>query len=371
MPTKLGFGVDWNNEYGDQIGKIAACRPALLVSLVNPNEPGKAAPAINSARVSVIRHYPAEQAMRGTETNKPIDNTARYWQMIKSIVALYPDSYFAYWRNEVGDDALLPYHRDEMLAWIQVAEAEGFKVAVGNFSVGVPDFGRWATTLSPLMAKLHIAGPERAVLNLHEYGFGDMTNQAEFLALRHRKIWRDNGYDSRYGRIKVVIGETGLDRDSRTGQFGPYKQIGVSNQQYYDMLKGYDAELAKDGQVLGAAVFQWGRDPQWEAYDIQGPVADSLVGYIQLAGTQPPIIPPPVVLPPAPPPPWIPPQIAGTYQVNSLSGLRIRTGPGTDYAIAGRLYDTVLVEVDEITSGWAKMTGQDWYLSAAYLTRVV
>lgn len=366
MASKLGFHVDWNNEYGDQIAKIVSCNPALLVSLINPNEPGKAAPAINAARVSIIRHYQAEQAMNGTEGNSPTDNAAHYWQMIKPIVALYPNSYFAYWRNEVGDDGLLPYHRDEMIAWIQVAEAEGFRVAVGNFSVGVPDFPRWSALLNPLMAKLHAVGPDRALLNLHEYGFGDMTTDADSLALRHRRVWVENGYASRYGRVRVVIGETGLDTDTRTGRFGPYKAIGVSNQHYYEMLKGYDAELAQDSQVLGAAVYQWGRDPNWEAYDIGGPVTDSLVSYIQRSGTMP--APQPS---PAPPPVWVPPQTAGMYQVMNAANLNIRTGAGTNYAIAGIVKSTVLVEVEDVTNGWAKLVGQDWFVSANYLKRVV
>lgn len=368
MSSRLGFHGDMNNEYGDQIAKIAACRPALLVVLINPNEPGKAAPAINAARVSVIRHYPAEQTMRDTEALRPTDNAARYWQMIKPIVALYPNAYFAYWRNEVGDDALLHYHRDEMIAWIQVAEAEGFKVAVGNFSVGVPDFPKWASVLSPLMAKIHAVGPERAVLNLHEYGFGDMTTNAEYLALRHRKVWAENSYASRYSRVKVVIGETGLDRDDKSGKFGPYKAIGVSNQAYYNMLQDYDAELAKDPQVLGAAVYQWGREAAWSQYDIGGPVADSLVSYIQRSGT----VPEPAPAPQPEPTPEPVPAGISHYRVKSPY-LNIRQGPNASAVDYGDLMSgSIVTTEDTIVTGsdghkWAKLVG---YVAIDLMDRV-
>ncbi len=363
MESRLGFGIDCNNEYGDQFGKIADCRPAVIVALINPNEPGKAAPAINAAHVSVIRHFPAEKAMSNTEILTPTNNAARYWQLIKPIVALYPDSYFAYWRNEVGDDGSLSYHRDEMLAWIQVAEAEGFKVAVGNFSVGVPDFGRWASVLNPLMAKLHEVGSERALLNLHEYWFGDVMNNAEFLGLRHRKIWRENGYASRYGRVKIVIGETGLEKNPNTGEHGPYKAIGVSDEAYIGMHKWYDAELAQDASyVVGAANFQWSRDPKWQQYDIQGSVADGLCSHIKASGTQ-----PPVVLPPPSPPPWVPPVVAGRYKTTTNVYLRPQPAGGADKPSFVVLPSGKELTVEGISGEWAEVKA---YIHKNYITKI-
>ena len=372
MTSKLGFHIDCNNEYGNQYAKIASCRPALVVALINPNEALKAAPALTAARITVNRHYPAEKTMDGTESALPALNAARYGNMIEPIARLYPTAYFAYWRNEVGDGGDLPYHRDEMIAWIEWGLAHNIKTAVGNFSVGIPGYDRWKV-LEPLLVKMETVGSSDCLLNLHSYAFNGYTGNAD-LEMRPVTVWQANNYASRFPHVKIVIGETApYEKDDKSpADTGPYKAVGITNQEYFAECKDYDMMLQPYPYILGAAVYQWSRDPHWEAYNIEGPVADSLVTYIANSHTEAPPVPAPAPQPiPVPAPGPI--TGAGSYQVDNepIGYMNIRSGPGTNYAIVGRLLHTAIVEISEIQGTWAKVLGQPWFLSTTLLKRVV
>lgn len=68
------------------------------------------------------------------------------------------------------------------------------------------------------------------------------------------------------------------------------------------------------------------------------------------------------------------PFVTGVYRVVVDSTLSIRSGPGTTYAIVGRLSNGDQITVDSISNGWAHILDEDGsasqYCSMDYLTRV-
>jgi uncharacterized Zn-binding protein involved in type VI secretion len=83
-----------------------------------------------------------------------------------------------------------------------------------------------------------------------------------------------------HARKPVIITECGWD-DNGDPATGGY--IGkVSQQQYLDILKQYDAALLQDPYVLGATVFQWGHGG-WPSFEV-APMINLFTAYIQQAG---------------------------------------------------------------------------------------
>ena len=64
------------------------------------------------------------------------------------------------------------------------------------------------------------------------------------------------------------------------------------------------------------------------------------------------------------------PFVTGIYQVKVDSTLSIRSGPGTSYAVVGRLSIGAQIIVDELKNGWAHIKNTSGYCSADYLTRI-
>lgn len=62
--------------------------------------------------------------------------------------------------------------------------------------------------------------------------------------------------------------------------------------------------------------------------------------------------------------------VAGIYQVKVDSWLSIRSGPGTDYTVLGKLNNGDRIVVDSLSNGWAHIMNTQSYCSADYLIRV-
>ncbi|MEW5717741.1 MAG: hypothetical protein AB1817_03870, partial [Chloroflexota bacterium] len=81
-------------------------------------------------------------------------------------------------------------------------------------------------------------------------------------------------------RKPILITECGWD-DNGDPATGGY--IGkVTQQEYLEILKQYDAALMQDPYVLGATIFQWG-DGRWPSFEL-APMINLLGGHIQQAG---------------------------------------------------------------------------------------
>lgn len=140
-------------------------------------------------------------------------------------------------------------------AAIPRVHAYGSKVAAFSFPVGCPEPEDW------WYLRDHNFGDADAIA-LHQYwakqGFSDWT------ALRHRRVheWL-NGHHPQF-----IITECGRDAVVQEGgdkQPG-WKLQGVSPEDYAAELRAYDAEISKDGYVIGATVFTAGPTHDWNNF---------------------------------------------------------------------------------------------------------
>jgi uncharacterized protein YraI len=235
---------------------------------------------------------------------------------------------FAYWEsfNEMADWSSMRQYGEFEAERQRLMAAEGFKACIGNFSTGSPpvssspDDGRddrWAEFYPALEA----AHEFRNLLGLHEYGglWMDLwygPNQTEALMAgrrvpfpesreegwlfgRYRKVWRRHIEPNGWRNIRIVLTEFGIDRagDSVTEPLAGYRtstwqtcspawqRLDNRNdpeQFYVEQLQWADRQMQKDPYILGATIFTWGTmSPVWGSFDIQGPVAEKLVSYIQ------------------------------------------------------------------------------------------
>ncbi len=81
-------------------------------------------------------------------------------------------------------------------------------------------------------------------------------------------------------RKPVIITEAGMDDngDPSTGGF----RGKISNEEYLQILKDYDAAIMKDPYVLGATIFEWG-DNGWLSFDLT-PMVDLFANYVASSG---------------------------------------------------------------------------------------
>ncbi|RME81817.1 MAG: hypothetical protein D6775_12630 [Caldilineae bacterium] len=174
-----------------------------------------------------------------------------------------------------------------------LAEA-GVKSCVGNFGAGQPPLELWPAFFPALAAAQEYGG----YLALHEYsapylwfGTGEYQNHPTgnegdegWLTLRYRKVYR--AYLEPAGLvIPLVITEAGIDGlvGNRPGppsargwqEFGDFwrgeEVVGTSVFGFYmEQLAWYDAELARDDYVIGAAIFALAAPQGWTSYEIGG-----------------------------------------------------------------------------------------------------
>ncbi len=375
--SNLGFHIDASREFSGQFDLIADAKPVALTAIFNKNEPAKSAGAINACRFAVVRWMDMEAAISGSDKPGalPAANMQRAFDMLRPFLGAYPNAYWMYPRNEIGDWSLSDLYNAEMIEWINLCVAAGVKAAVGGFSFGTPDYPYWPQFAGMLRRAVETGN----LLNLHEYGVMDMRvsgfdaiKNERHHCLRYRTVWKR--FPS-LPRPQIFIGETGLDVDVNTGQGGPWRAVGTTPEQYLDQLIWYDTEISKDGVI--ATVFKWSAvDDDFNIGRRRGDqkhVAFELLGRIKATTPNLKPIPPVVTLPPVPAPEPAP--APGDYETTAV--INIRTGPGMIYAIAGTIRATVHVPIEAIANIpdndgiiWAKVRGLPWYLAAKYLKKI-
>lgn len=186
----------------------------------------------------------------------------------------------------------------ERMGWYAAFEAErarlmaehGFRVAVGTFSAGVPEWEEFAAFLPAIEAAKEYGG----IFTLHEYDAPTLDRSAGAglpghpnypdrgaLALRYR-WWYEDFLKPRGLVIPLVISEVGVDGGiaNRPGPPGGgwrdftdyWAKQGLGDdavQVYTRQVAWYDTELQKDEYVIGFAVFTAGAmGNDWKSHDI-------------------------------------------------------------------------------------------------------
>ncbi len=202
---------------------------------------------------------------------------------------------------------------------IDIADAEGYKLALFSYSLGVPEWEEWEAIVETEVFSLAKAGGH--TLSLHEYAypmdtwFGEpLPGQPTYpdrgpLACRYRWLYEDF-LKPRDEVIPLFITEANLARDLPL----------VTEEEWMEQLAWYDARLREDYYVVGAHLFTLGSGGGWANYEFTEWLPSLIQHIINLKDVQDPtwpdkdedeeeeITPPPPSSPPRPKPPVEPPR---------------------------------------------------------------
>jgi hypothetical protein len=177
------------------------------------------------------------------------------------------------------------------IAAMDIAEANGYKLALFSYSTGVPQWHEWeAIVETGVFARAKEGGH---ILALHEYGWpttdyrwGEATEDLPpyedrgVLTGRYRYLYRDF-LIPRDEVIPLAITESGLDPvlGGPPGE-GPWRE------RYLEEMIWYDTKLREDDYVVGATMFTIGSFGIWTSYDYEellwpnNPYGASFLDYI-------------------------------------------------------------------------------------------
>ncbi|MEA3308710.1 MAG: hypothetical protein U9Q70_04255 [Chloroflexota bacterium] len=161
------------------------------------------------------------------------------------------------------------------LAAMDIAEAQGYRLALFSYSTGVPEWRDWAAIVETGIFRRAQAGGH--ILALHEYDWpilrgnwgGSIPEQPAYdpergvLAGRYRHLYRDF-LIPRGEVIPLAITECGLDPILGSGSKDRYWE-----HRWLRELAWYDSKLVEDDYVLGAAIFTLGGGDAWRDFDYE------------------------------------------------------------------------------------------------------
>ncbi len=216
------------------------------------------------------------RGQRGENVERPdlngdLKHTARW--VMDALLPRWEEhrAYVDYWEivNEIDPPGTDGHRRlaELMLNCMEIAEAEGYKVGLFSYSLGVPEYDEFAAVVETGVFQRAKEGGH--VFALHEYawpmdkwygeplpGLPTYPNRGP-LACRYR-WWYEDFLIPRGEVVPLYITETNLDTDIRH----------VSTEEWMRQMAWYDAELRKDFYVLGAHIFTLGDvSGQWAGFD--------------------------------------------------------------------------------------------------------
>lgn len=159
------------------------------------------------------------------------------------------------------------------IAAMDIAEANGYKLALFSYSVGVPQWREWeAIVETGVFARAKAGGH---TLALHEYNWpvmdyrwGEPTEHLPpyedrgVLTGRYRYLYRDF-LIPRDEVIPLAITESGFDPSIIPTDWDDWKP------RYVENMSWYDTKLREDDYVIGAAMFTIGPIGMWSDWDYE------------------------------------------------------------------------------------------------------
>jgi hypothetical protein len=294
--SKLGLHVEWNNS-PDIMEFIRRTKPAV-VKAVGDFGFLEEIKAVSPTTITVARLVQGAQTMEGDPAQAARAFVAQNLEQYRLNPAV---DYWEGW-NE-------PAVRGDQMRWYAAFEAErtramaehGFRVAVGAFSTGTPEWEDFGLFLPAIQAARQHGG----ILTVHEYDAPTMQRAVGAglpghpnypdrgaLALRYR-WWYQDFLLPRGLVIPLVISEAGIDGglpnrpgpgDARGWQnFADYwkdQGLGGAVDAYVRQLAWYDAQVRQDPYVIGFTVFTAGAiSEQWKSFDVT-PILRDIATYV-------------------------------------------------------------------------------------------
>lgn len=160
----------------------------------------------------------------------------------------------------------------ELALWFGIHEAERSKIleahgntaVIGNFATGAiePDMFE-----AFLISYLAAGGSTKSLIGLHEYGLATLPAGRDlYNMLGHRRLAQGRGK-----AFLWLITECGFDQINVGGQTvgGGWRDQGVSEDQYWEYMRDYAAELEKDPYVVAAFIFTYNGTSRWEKHELR------------------------------------------------------------------------------------------------------
>jgi hypothetical protein len=197
--------------------------------------------------------------------------------------------YWEGWNEPVPTSRMDWYARFEAERTRQMA-AHGFRVAIGGFATGTPEWDEFAQFLPAIEVALAHDG----ILTLHEYGAPTLDYRVGealpgrptypdrgVLALRYR-WWYEDFLKPRGLVIPLVISEGGIDGQVQQNlappglgwrdftEYWAQERLGKGGSlTYIEQLAWYDSHLQRDDYVIGVTIFTVGSPRgHWTSFDI-------------------------------------------------------------------------------------------------------
>ena len=193
-------------------------------------------------------------------------NPQDYMNALLPTMRAYPEvTYWELW-NEQDPPEIAGHVKLAMFAkaCAEIAHAEGIKLALLSYSMGVPEQDEWQAIYDTGLFQTMIDGGD--ILSLHAYGRTTDPISLEYVLLRHR--WLYNYILIPNNRVvPYIMTEYSIDESS--------PGVGITDWSTEDLLaeyKRYDTFLAEEYYCLGASVYKFGigehyrHDNIWEAF---------------------------------------------------------------------------------------------------------
>ncbi len=280
-----GSKLSWHFQGMDNA--VAATVNSEYVKVVNPPEqdpfPGRKV----IVRVHMTEEQQEAMIRKGAAGGRDLFELLRPWMAARPWVYAVET-----WNEPLGLGLFEPAKRALLVAatleFLRLAHGAGWRVVVGNFSVGQPPYEAWKQ-----FAKIVQNMGSEDMLGLHEYGWPRMDAELDaehpgegWWCLRYRKVARwlaEQGVTM----PRTIINECGLDQLLVNPLPGGWMVIDKNKdnarQIYFDQLVWYDQELAKDDYIVAATPFTAAAGHPWETYNIDLPLATMIHNHIAAA----------------------------------------------------------------------------------------
>lgn len=274
MPSKLGIhGILPGEAFQviEQLRNAGACMPTIkAVADVGWLKDVKIADPAIITMGRFLEGRSTEIDIEGPQLYGDISKSAH--QVMDSIMPKWEHhrTYVDYWEviNEQDPPGMDGHLRlaEFMSTCIDIADREGFKLALFSYSLGVPEWEEMeAITGTGIFGKAKAGGH---VFSLHEYAypmdkwFGEpLPGRPRYahrgpLACRYR-WWYEDFLIPRNEVIPLFITEANLN----------WSIPSLSAREWIDQITWYDAELRKDYYVTGVHLFTLGSAGSWPQFD--------------------------------------------------------------------------------------------------------
>jgi hypothetical protein len=319
MASKLGFHIDIRT-YPGQVEKILAAKPAAVKVIASMGLLQQLHEALGDSTIFIAKSLKVtDDFHRFGAWQDPMAAAHEWFKQAEFDLKQAP---FAYWEsfNEMATPSDLDLYGLFEAERQRIMHEEGYKACILNFSTGFPRVDDPNDDWNQLYPALAAANEYRNILGLHEYGglFMDMwygPNQTDavlagkrvpypkvheegWLFGRYRKIHRLHLYPNHWDKVRIALTEFGLDFVAtevvtkltgaptsgwKTCQEAWKKLLNREDgwKVYLEQLLWADSQLQDDFSMVGAAIFTWGTMGDWDAYEIEGQVADKVIEHIR------------------------------------------------------------------------------------------